>query len=164
MSDTDYRAIDIPEDKPPEEYHWTERRAEILELIEKAGHPDSISPTRLASRYDVSKSQISQDKARLQQYVVGRMDEDRVDAITATVYETAIRKLMENDEYRKAAKTASEWNEWLGDRGHVGREPNRLEANLNQSTEHELAEDEQELALELIRQRQQQDDGGLADV
>jgi len=37
------------------EYHWTERRAELLQLIETAGHPDSISPTRLADRYDVSE-------------------------------------------------------------------------------------------------------------
>lgn len=149
MSDTDYRAIDVPEDKPPEEYHWTERRAEILQLIEKAGHPDSISPTRLASRYDVSKSQISQDKGRLQKFIVGEMDEDRVDAITATVYETAIRKLMENDEYRKAAKTVSEWNEWMGDRGVVEHEPDRLEADVNQSTEHELGEGTEEIINEL---------------
>ena len=53
MSDVNYEAVDIPDDKPPSEYHWTERRAEILQLIEKAGHPDSISPTRLADRYDV---------------------------------------------------------------------------------------------------------------
>ena len=53
MSDVNYEAVDIPDDKPPSEYHWTERRAEILQLIAKAGHPDSISPTRLADRYDV---------------------------------------------------------------------------------------------------------------
>ena len=53
MSDVNHEAVDIPDDKPPSEYHWTERRAEILQLIAKAGHPDSISPTRLADRYDV---------------------------------------------------------------------------------------------------------------
>ena len=52
MSDVNHEAVDIPDDKPPSEYHRTERRAEILQLIETAGHPGSISPTRLADRYD----------------------------------------------------------------------------------------------------------------
>ena len=127
MSDVNYEAVDIPDDKPPSEYHWTERRAEILQLIEKAGHPDSISPTRLADRYGVSKSQISQDKSRLQEFIVEQIDEPAVDAITSTVFQTAVRELMDNDEYRKAAKTVADWNDWLGDRGHVEREPDRLE-------------------------------------
>lgn len=131
MSDVDYRAVEIPEDKPPSEYHWTERRAEILQLIDQAGHPGSISPTRLARRYDVTKGQISQDKARLQEYIADRLDEGRVDAITATVFEKAIKELVDNDEYRKAAKTVAEWNDWLADRGHVSKEPDRLEANVS---------------------------------
>jgi hypothetical protein len=131
MSDVNYEAVDIPDDKPPSEYHWTERRAEILQLIEKAGHPDSISPTRLADRYDVSKSQISQDKSRLQEFIVEQIDEPAVDAITSTVFQTAVQELMDNDEYRKAAKTVSDWNDWLADRGHVEREPDRLEANVS---------------------------------
>ena len=131
MNDVDYRSVDIPDSKPPEEYHWTERRAEILQLIEKAGHPDSISPTRLADRYDVSKSQISQDKSRLQEFIVEQIDEPAVDAITSTVFQTAVQELMDNDEYRKAAKTVADWNDWLADRGHVEREPDRLEANVS---------------------------------
>jgi len=131
MTDVDYRAIEISEDKPPDEYHWTERRAEILELIEQAGHPGAISPTRLARRYGVSKGQISQDKDRLQEYIAGRLNEQRVDAITATVFEKVIKELIDNDEYRKAAKTAADWQDWLADRGHVGREPDRLEANVS---------------------------------
>lgn len=131
MNDVDYRSVDTPESKPPEEYHWTERRAEILQLIEKAGHPRAVSPTRLADRYDVSKGQISQDKTRLQEYIVKGLDEHRVDATTATVFETAIEELMDNGEFRKAAQTAAEWNDWLADRGHVDREPDRVEANVS---------------------------------
>ena len=131
MSTPDYRTIEIPQDTPPAEYHWTERRAEILQLIEQAGHPDSISPTRLADRYDVSKGQISQDKTRLQEYIAGQLDDDRVDAITQTVFQTAVQELMGNDEYRKAARTVGEWNDWLADRGFVDREPERLEANVS---------------------------------
>jgi len=129
MTDADYRSIEIPEDKPPSEYHWTERRAEMLELIEQAGHPGAISPTRLAERYDVSKSQISQDKSRLQEYIADQLNEQRVDAITETVYQKSVRELMDNGEYRKAAKTVSEWNSWLADRGFVENEPTQLEVD-----------------------------------
>jgi hypothetical protein len=150
MSDVNYEAVDIPDDKPPSEYHWTERRAEILQLIEKAGHPDSISPTRLADRYDVSKSQISQDKSRLQEFIVEQIDEPAVDAITSTVFQTAVRELMDNDEYRKAAKTVADWNDWLGDRGHVEREPDRLDANVN------LNDESKEILRETLRRRRGQ--------
>jgi len=150
MSDVNYEAVDIPDDKPPSEYHWTERRAEILQLIEKAGHPDSISPTRLADRYDVSKSQISQDKSRLQEFIVEQIDEPAVDAITSTVFQTAVRELMDNDEYRKAAKTVADWNDWLGDRGHVEREPDRLEANVN------VDDESKEILRETLRRRRGQ--------
>ena len=150
MSDVNHEAVDIPDDKPPSEYHWTERRAEILQLIEKAGHPDSISPTRLADRYDVSKSQISQDKSRLQEFIVEQIDEPAVDAITSTVFQTAVRELMDNDEYRKAAKTVADWNDWLGDRGHVEREPDRLEANVN------VDDESKEILRETLRRRRGQ--------
>jgi len=150
MSDVNYEAVDIPDDKPPSEYHWTERRAEILQLIEKAGHPDSISPTRLADRYGVSKSQISQDKSRLQEFIVEQIDEPAVDAITSTVFQTAVRELMDNDEYRKAAKTVADWNDWLGDRGHVEREPDRLDANVN------LNDESKEILRETLRRRRGQ--------
>jgi len=130
MTDVNYRAVEVPEHKPPSEYHWTERRAEMLELIEQAGHPGAISPTRLADRYDVSKGQISQDKSRLQEYIADQLKEDRVDAITQTVFQKAVQELMGNEEYRKAAKTVAEWNDWLADRGFVDREPDRLEANV----------------------------------
>jgi len=152
MSDVNYESIDIPDDKPPSEYHWTERRAEILQLIEKAGHPGSISPTRLADRYDVSKSQISQDKSRLQEFIVEQIDEPAVDAITSTVFQTAVRELMDNDEYRKAAKTVADWNDWLGDRGHVEREPDRLEANVNLDVDDES----KEILRETLRRRRGQ--------
>lgn len=130
MSDVDYSAIEIPEDVPPENYHWTARRAEILKLIEKKGHPDAISPTRLAGRYGVSKGQISQDKAALGDYIVRSIDESTVDSVASTVFQTAVKELMENKEYRKAVQTVSDWNEWLASRGYVEQEPDRLEANV----------------------------------
>ena len=127
--ETDYRSVEIPEDKPPSEYHWTERRAEILTLIEEAGHPAKISPTRLAERYGVSKGQISQDKSRLQEYIVSNIDETKVDGITETVYQKSIKELMDNGEYKDAVKAVESWNDWLMNRGKVDKEPDKHEVD-----------------------------------
>ena len=57
---------------------------------------------------------------------------------------------MDNDEYRKAAKTVADWNDWLGDRGHVEREPDRLDANVN------LNDESKEILRETLRRRRGQ--------
>ena len=57
---------------------------------------------------------------------------------------------MDNDEYRKAAKTVADWNDWLGDRGHVEREPDRLEANVN------VDDESKEILRETLRRRRGQ--------
>ena len=142
MSDTNYATVEIPEGKPPEEYHWTERRAEILQLIKEAGHPDSISPTRLADRYGVTKGQISQDKDRLRSYIVENIDHDTVDAITETVFQKSIKELVEQGEYMDAVRATEKWNDWLMNRGKVEKEPDKHEVdgsgiviNLNDNDE-----------------------------
>ena len=60
-NEPDYRAVNVPEDKPPSEYTYVERRAETLQLIEQAGHPRAINQTRLAERYGCDQSNISND-------------------------------------------------------------------------------------------------------
>ena len=127
----DYRAVNVPEDKPPSEYTYVERRAETLQLIEQAGHPRAINQTRLAERYDVSQGQISQDVDRLRSFIVDHIDEDTVDAITETVYQKSVQELMSNGEYKDAVKAVKSWNEWLMDRGKVDKEPEKIEHGGN---------------------------------
>lgn len=94
-----------------------QRRLWRQELNKISGEHDS---TRDALEYDYLLNE-------------GRSDDvqDLVDAITSTVFQTAVQELMDDDEYRKAVKTVADWNDWLGDRGHVEREPERLEANVS---------------------------------
>jgi len=125
-SEIDYRATNIPEQKPPAEYSYVERRAETLQLIEEAGHPRAISQTRLADRYGVSQGQISQDIDRLRDYINENIDEAAVDAITETVYQKSIRELVESGEYKDAVKAVESWNNWLMDRGKVDKEPDEM--------------------------------------
>ena len=128
-NEPDYRATNVPEDKPASEYSYVERRAEILQLIEEAGHPRAISQTRLADRYGVSQGQISQDIDRLRSYIVDNIDPDTVDGITETVYQKAIKELMSNGEYKDAVKAVESWNDWLMDRGKVEKEPDKHEVD-----------------------------------
>ena len=123
----DYRGVELPDDKPPTDYHYTERRAEILQLIEEAGHPRAINQTRLADRYDVSQGQISKDVTRLRTFINEHIDESTVDSITETVYQKSIRELMDKGDHYKAVKAAESWNNWLMDRGKVEKEPDKHE-------------------------------------
>jgi hypothetical protein len=109
----DYAAVEVPA-KPPSEFTYQERRADLLRQIRDLGHPSMINQTEAADRYGVSQSQISKDLERLagsvREHVV---DRDRRAFAVDTVVRRSIRGLLEEGEYRKAAKTAIEWDGWL---------------------------------------------------
>lgn len=119
--DIDYRTTDVPEDKSPAEYTYAERRAEILQLIEQAGHPRAINQTRLAERYGCTQGNISNDVSVLREYIVETIDERTVDSITETVFQKAIQELVSNGEHMEAVKAVEKWNNWLFDRGKVDK-------------------------------------------
>jgi hypothetical protein len=109
----DYRAVEIDTEQRSE-YSYVERRAEILQLVREAGHPRAINQTRLADRYGVSQQQISKDLDRLAEYVRdSAVERDRRAFTVNSVVERSIRGLLDQEEYRQAAKTAMEWDEWL---------------------------------------------------
>lgn len=110
----DYAAIEIPS-KPPVEYDHVERRAELLQQVRDLGHPARIHQGQAADRYGVSQQQISKDLDRIAEYVkahLGARHELGID----TVFQRAIRGLLEEGEFRKAARTAREYDEWVTDR------------------------------------------------
>lgn len=150
-NDIDYRAINIPDDKLPPEYTYAERRAEILQLIEKAGHPRAINQSELADRYGCVQSNISNDVDVLREYIVSNIDEDTVDSITETVYQTSIRELMSNGEYKDAVNALESWNNWLMDRGKVEKEPDKHEHSGSGGGPLEVA---------VIRERHNPEEGG----
>lgn len=110
-SQPDYSSVDIPA-KPPSDYHYTQRRAEILQLIRQAGHPRAINQNELAERYDVSQQQISKDLDRLAEHISEGLGERR-ELVTDAVFHRAINGLLEEEEWRDAARTVKEWNDWL---------------------------------------------------
>lgn len=63
----------------------------------------------------MSQQQISKDLDRLADHVDETLGERRA-LISESVYHRAIQGLIENEEWRKAAQTVSEWNEWVSPR------------------------------------------------
>jgi hypothetical protein len=131
----DYYHVEVPQQKPPEDYEWWERRAEILNLILERGSPHGVKQQRLAERYDVSKGQISQDMDRLRSHVEDHLGR-RAKMTTRALYGKTIEKLRDEDKYREAFDVAMEWNNWLQDIGKQETEPEKHEISGNLETEH----------------------------
>lgn len=122
----DYRSTDVPDDKSPDKYSYAERRAEILRRIEDVGHPGLLNGAELARRYDVTRQSIYNDFDVLGEYVTDTVGE-RVDLKINAIFDKAIRGLLQQQEYRKAAKTASEFGQWVEARHEIEDIWERLE-------------------------------------
>lgn len=110
----DYPAVEIPA-KSPTEYSYVERRAELLQLVEQAGHWKALNQTELADRYGVTQQQISKDFDRLQEYLADSLG-DRRDLSALPAYDRAIQDLFEQGEPYKAALVVSMRDEYLSGR------------------------------------------------
>jgi len=134
-NDPDYYHVDVPGKKAPEDYTYVERRAEILNLILERGSPHGVKQARLAERYDVSESQISQDMDRLRSHVDNHLGRS-AKMTTRALYQKTIEDLRDEGEYREAFEVAMEWNRWLQDIGKQETEPEKHEISGELSTEH----------------------------
>lgn len=125
---TDYSQVAIPEDAPPEEYHWTERRAEILQMIERRGHPWGFNKAQLGRRYGVSDQQIHDDFDRLKDWYQDRIGNDAKTS-SDLAYRRIVQEHMDNGDYEKARRALDSWNGWLQDTGEQDCEPDRHEVS-----------------------------------
>ena len=114
-NDIDYRNVDIPTDEAPEDFSYAERRAEILTLIEQAGHPSLLSSSQLADRYGCSQPTISNDINNVLASYIDKTLGDRRILTTHAVIEKSVKSLLENEEYRKASQTILDFNRWVDD-------------------------------------------------
>ena len=85
----------------------------MLQLVREVGHPDELNQTELAERYGVSQQQISKDLNRLGEHVRANVDLDRRALVVDSVIQRSIRGMLNEGDYRQAAKTAMEWDEWI---------------------------------------------------
>lgn len=134
-NDIDYRAVNVPDDKRPDEYTYPERRAEILELVEKAGYPGALNQSELGRRYDCDPSNIHNDMDVLRDFITEEIDETRTDSFSKTIFENAIRELTEQGDHKGAVNALSKYNSWLFDRGYQDKEPEKQEIDQNTNVE-----------------------------
>lgn len=111
-SSVDYSRIDLP-DKPRTDWHYTHRRAELLQLVREAGHPGELNQTELAEKFGVSQQQISKDLDRLGEHIRENTSIERRTLLVDSTINRAIRGLLNEGKYREAAKTALEYDEWV---------------------------------------------------
>jgi len=123
---TDYSQVAVPDDKAPEDYHWTERRAEIFQMIERKGHPWGFNKAQLGRRYGVSDQQIHDDFDRLKEWYKDRIGDD-ARVVSDIAFQRIIQHHMENGNFEKARRTLKTWNDWLQDTGEQPTEPEQLE-------------------------------------
>lgn len=117
-SEPDYSSVDLPTDEPPEEWSYVERRADLLRQIVDLGHPSLIHQGEQAERFGVSQQQISKDLDRIAIHVRETQvaDADRRALAVNAVCSRAIRGLLDDGEYRAAAKIALDWDAWAMER------------------------------------------------
>ena len=109
----DYGTVEIPA-KPPENFTYHERRASLLQQIRDLGHPSMINQSEAADRFSVSQQQISKDIDRIAESVREHMtDPDRRAFSIDSVLRRSMQGLLNEGEYRKAAQTALDYDEWI---------------------------------------------------
>lgn len=149
MSDVKYESIPIPEDKPREEYTYTERRAELYRLVEKKGHPRNIevSQRELGERYGVSQRTISNDFEKIREYRRKHVGGGAV-ANTEFVAERAVRDALERGDSDEALELQLKYNRWLFDLGALDESPAKVE----------VSGDPSEAYMKMLRQAYDADD------
>lgn len=125
----DYGSVDVPTTKPPESFTYQERRADLLKQIRDLGHPSMLNQTEMADRYGVSQQQISKDLDRISESVREHLtDRDRRALNVQSVVQRAIRGMLADEEWRAAARTAIQYQDWVQEFADV----ERLEAELEE--------------------------------
>jgi len=134
--------VNVPDGKPRKEYSYVERRADILDRIERAGHPDVLNKSQLAREYGVSHTSIGRDFDALAEYVAENLDRDH-SFIMDRVLRGAVRDLVEDGKQYKAVKAAGKWYDWLADVGEVTRASERREFDMEAIVAHAQTETEE---------------------
>lgn len=125
----DYAGYPIPDEgkRPKFEWDMRERRAYLLDLLNKRGHPDRLpKQADLAEDFNVSQQQISKDLQQIRDYIRYHAGDT---AITQTemVARKAVREELEEGNWSKALDNQLKYNDWLFDLGRLEKAPERKE-------------------------------------
>jgi hypothetical protein len=126
MGEPDYTQVTLPDDKARTEYSYVERRAALLKIIEKRGHPWGLNKTELGRQFGVSDAQIHKDLDRIKEYYSNRIGKD-AEFSSELAYKRIIKEHLDNGELKEARQALDSWNEWLQDTGRQETEPDELQ-------------------------------------
>lgn len=128
MGEPDYRQVSLPKDKVRSDYSYVERRAALLKIIEKRGHPWGLNKTELGREFGVSDAQIHKDLDRLKEYYSNRIGQD-AEWSSELAYKRIVQEHLDNGELQEARKALDSWNGWLQDTGKQETEPDKHEVD-----------------------------------
>jgi len=122
-----YREINPPDDKPEDEYTVAERRAEIFDAIERAGHYRNLQQSyrQLGRRYGVSHETIRKDINRVLEWKAENLS-PHAKAELETLKTKAVQDLLDEGEVVAAYQIMSQHYSNLQSMGEEEREPDRL--------------------------------------
>jgi len=143
-----YREINPPDDKPPEDYTTAERQAEIFDMIERAGHYRNLqrSYSQLGEQYGVTKQQIRKDIVRVLDWKEEHLS-PHAKAELETLKTKAIEELLDRGEVAEAYEIMAEHYKNLQSMGEEPAEPDQLEVSgeggdaLNVTINHETVDE-----------------------
>jgi len=158
----DYHRIEPP-NAPYDEYNTAQRRAVLLQRIERVGHPSALNKSyqKIGDEFGVSKSTIHRDLAVLGAWCAENVERDHV-TIMDSVFRGAVLELVEDGEYLEAVEAGKEWFDWLAQMGAIDRVPDKLDldATVRQaSTESEDYEVLDEAEVRDLREPGADEDG-----
>jgi len=123
-----YREINPPPDKNPEDYTPAERRAELFDAIERAGHYRNLqrSYRQLGEQYGVSKQQIRKDIVRVLEWKEKHLS-PHAKVELETLKTKAVQELIDRGELEKAYRIMSEHYENLQEMGEEPKAADQVE-------------------------------------
>lgn len=121
-----YRETPVPTNKPPHEFTYHERRAELLQFIVEAGHPDRISRKAMGERYDCDPSLITKDIKLLGEQIGEELNGD-AEMVMSTLFRKALKEMAAQDRWMDAVDVGMDYQEWLFDTGEQQKEPDRVD-------------------------------------
>lgn len=125
-----YRAINPPREKGREDYSYVERRAELYDLMEQAGHFRNLekSTRDLGDRYDVSHTQIRKDIARIREWKADKLG-DHAAADLELIKTRAVQDLLDRGDADKAYYLMMNHYETLMETGAAPRAAEEVEVD-----------------------------------
>lgn len=123
----EYDAVEIPPDKPTENYHYTERRADLLARLREKGTPVNLpSQSDLATQYGVSQSVISRDFDLLAEYIESSLGKRHV-MTTQAAFDRALAGALAEEQWEAASRIADRRASWVRERTILHRLDEKLD-------------------------------------